>query len=147
VQNELIKFRVRADEKQILSEAVGKAGMTLSNMLRRTGRAAAAGRIAPRAVLTDLVLIRTAANRLASLANASEADPAAIVACIKRRPRTFGLLRLAPIGHPLRARYSARTCPAVLFRRRTLENLVGQCGVVTAVAKPNLADLQFQFWT
>jgi len=50
VQNELIKFRVRADEKQILSEAVGKAGMTLSKMLRRTGRAAAAGRIAPRAV-------------------------------------------------------------------------------------------------
>lgn len=81
--SELIKFRIRADEKQILSEAADRAGMTLSEMLRRAGRAAAAGRIAPRAVLTEFALIRTAANRLVSLAEAPETDAAALAACIK----------------------------------------------------------------
>ena len=65
--SELIKFRIRADEKQAFSEAADRAGMTLSEMLRRAGRAAAAGRIAPRAALTDFALIRTAANRLTTL--------------------------------------------------------------------------------
>ena len=81
--SELIKFRIRGDEKQVLSEAADRAGMTLSEMLRRAGRAAAAGRIAPRAVMTDFALIRTAANRLASLAEAADADSAAVLACMK----------------------------------------------------------------
>ncbi|WP_315766304.1 MULTISPECIES: plasmid mobilization protein [unclassified Bradyrhizobium] len=83
MQSELIKFRLRPEEKQLLTEAAERAGMTVSEMLRRAGRAAAAGRIAPRAALTDFALIRTAANRLASLADAPETDAAAITACIK----------------------------------------------------------------
>jgi uncharacterized protein (DUF1778 family) len=100
MRSELVKFRIRADDKRLLSEAADKAGVTLSEMLRRAGRAAAAGRIAPRAVLTDLVLIRTAANKLASLADTPDADPAVLVACAKSTAddlRTIATRHLANI--------------------------------------------------
>lgn len=82
MKSELVKFRIRAEEKEALSEAAERAGVTISELLRRAGRAAAAGRFAPRAVLREFVLIRTAANRLASLAETHDADPA-ITACMK----------------------------------------------------------------
>jgi hypothetical protein len=34
-------------------------------------------------MLSDLVLVRTAANRLATLVGAPDADPAVIAACVK----------------------------------------------------------------
>jgi len=83
MQSELIKFRVDAGDKELIAKAAAKAGTSVSELLRRAGRAAACGRIASRSVLSDLVLIRTAANRLTTLADAPDADPAAIAACVK----------------------------------------------------------------
>jgi len=83
MQSELIKFRVDAGDKELIAKAAAKAGMSVSELLRRAGRAAAYGRIASRSVLSDLVLIRTAANRLATLADAPDADPAAIAARVR----------------------------------------------------------------
>jgi hypothetical protein len=83
MQTELIKFRIAADDKQVISDAAERAGMTVSELLRRAGRAAASGRIASRAVLTDLVSIRSAANRLATLADTPNVDPAAVRAAVK----------------------------------------------------------------
>jgi hypothetical protein len=83
MQNELIKFRVAADDKLVINEAAGRAGLTVSELLRRAARAAASGRIASRAVLTDLVTIRTAANRLAALAETPNLDPRAMATAVK----------------------------------------------------------------
>jgi uncharacterized protein (DUF1778 family) len=83
MQGGLIKFRIDADGKAAIANAATKAGTTVSELLRRAARAAASGRIASRSVLTDLVAIRTAANRLAALAEAPDADPAAVAACVK----------------------------------------------------------------
>ena len=82
MKSKLVKFRIRAEEKEALSEAADRAGVTISELLRRAGRAAAAGRFAPRGVLREFVLIRTAANRLASLAETHDANPT-VAACIK----------------------------------------------------------------
>jgi hypothetical protein len=82
MKSKLVKFRIRAEEKEALSEAADRAGVTISELLRRAGRAAAAGRFAPRGVLSEFVLIRTAANRLASLAETHDANPT-VAACIK----------------------------------------------------------------
>lgn len=73
---ELIKFRIATDDKQVISDAADRAGVTVSELLRRAGRAAASGRIASRAVLMDLVSIRSAANRLATLADTPNVNPA-----------------------------------------------------------------------
>ena len=83
MQSDLIKFRVASGDKQLIANAATKAGTTVSEFLRRSGRAAASGRIASRSVLSDLVLIRTAANRLATLVDAPDADPAVIAASVK----------------------------------------------------------------
>jgi uncharacterized protein (DUF1778 family) len=83
MQGGLIKFRIAAGDKQLIANAATKAGTTVSELLRRAGRAAASGRIASRSVLSDLVLIRTAANRLATLMDTPNAEPAVIAACVK----------------------------------------------------------------
>lgn len=49
--SEIIKFRVSADEKHKFIDAAQGAGMTLSDLLRRAGKAAVAGRIASRPIL------------------------------------------------------------------------------------------------
>jgi hypothetical protein len=80
---DVIKFRLAADEKRRIMAAADRAGITASDLLRRAGRAAASGRIASRAVLSDLVLIRTTANRLAAMVDNPDADPAAVAAGVK----------------------------------------------------------------
>jgi uncharacterized protein (DUF1778 family) len=83
MQGGLIKFRVADGDKLLIANAAARTGTTVSELLRRAGRAAASGRIASRSVLSDLVLIRTAANRLATLVDAPDADPAVIAASVK----------------------------------------------------------------
>jgi hypothetical protein len=61
--SEIIKFRVAAGEKLRFVNAAQTAGMTVSDLLRRAGKAAIAGRIASRPVLADLVYIRAMASR------------------------------------------------------------------------------------
>jgi NADPH:quinone reductase-like Zn-dependent oxidoreductase len=48
MQGGLIKFRVAAGDKLLIANAATKAGTTVSELLRRAGRAAASGRIASR---------------------------------------------------------------------------------------------------
>jgi uncharacterized protein (DUF1778 family) len=79
----VIKFRVGDDEKLMLANAAHQAGISISDLLRRAGRAAVAGRIASRPLLADLVSIRRAANRLAALADAPTADPTVMAAAVK----------------------------------------------------------------
>ena len=81
--SEIIKFRVDADEKQRIVAAANRAGISTSDLLRRAGRAAMSGRIASRAVLSDLVLIRTTANRLAAMVDDPAADPAVVTAGVR----------------------------------------------------------------
>jgi|UPI00036DCE73 uncharacterized protein (DUF1778 family) len=83
MQGGLIKFRVAAADKRLIADAAARAGTTVSELLRRAGRAAASGRITSRPMLSDLVLVRTAANRLATLMDAPDADPAVIAARVK----------------------------------------------------------------
>jgi uncharacterized protein (DUF1778 family) len=83
MQDGLIKFRIDADGKAAITNAATKAGTTVSELLRRAARASTSGRIASRSVLTDLVAVRTAANRLATLVDAPDGDPAALAACVK----------------------------------------------------------------
>lgn len=81
--SEIIKFRVATGEKLQFANAAHDAGMTVSDLVRRAGKAAIAGRIASRSVLADLVHIRTMANHLDALCTVPAADPAEIVAEIK----------------------------------------------------------------
>ncbi|WP_315761421.1 plasmid mobilization protein [Bradyrhizobium sp. SZCCHNS2005] len=81
--SEMIKFRVAAGEKLQFVNAAQNAGMTLSDLLRRAGKAAIAGRIASRPVLADLVHIRAMANHLDALCGVLGGDPAEIGAEIK----------------------------------------------------------------
>lgn len=81
--SEVIKFRVATGEKLMFVNAARNSGTTLSDLLRRAGKAAIAGRIASRSVLTDLVYIRSMANRLDALATIPGGDPAEISAAIK----------------------------------------------------------------
>jgi len=83
MQGGLIKFRVADGDKLLIANAAERAGITVSELLRRASRAAISGRIASRSVLSDLVLIRTAASRLATLVDAPDADPAVIAASVK----------------------------------------------------------------
>ena len=63
--------------------AADRAGISTSDLLRRAGRAATSGRIASRSVLSDLVLVRATANRLAAVIDDPAADPAAVAASVK----------------------------------------------------------------
>ena len=83
MQGGLIKFRVADGDKLLIANAAERAGITVSELLRRASRAAISARIASRSVLSDLVLIRTAASRLATLVDAPDADPAVIAASVK----------------------------------------------------------------
>ncbi len=73
---EFIKFRVDPDEKRRIMAAADRAGISASDLLRRASRAAVAGRIASRSVLSDLTIIRAAANRLAAMVESPDVDPA-----------------------------------------------------------------------
>lgn len=81
--SEIIKFRVPMGHKERLSKAARDAGMTISEMLRRSARAAVAGRIASRPVLADLVHLRSMANRLDALAVVAGNDSVGISTEIK----------------------------------------------------------------
>lgn len=98
MQSEVIKFRVDAGEKQRIINAAQNAGISTSDLLRRAGRAAAAGRIASRAVLSDLVLIRATANRLAAIVDDSAADPAAVAAGVKAAVADFRQIAARYLG-------------------------------------------------
>jgi len=86
---EFLKFRVDADEKRRIMAAAERAGLSTSDLLRRAGRAAIAGRIASRAVLSDLTMIRAAANRLAAMVDNPEADLATVAAGVKTAVADF----------------------------------------------------------
>ena len=66
-----IKFRIPAGDKDLLVNGANDAGTTLSDLLRRAGKAAVKGRIASRPLLADLVYLRSLANRLDSIAEAA----------------------------------------------------------------------------
>ena len=68
MHSEIIKFRVPAGDKDLFVNAARDAKMTVSDLLRRAGKAAIKGRIASRPVLADLVHLRSVANRLDSIA-------------------------------------------------------------------------------
>lgn len=86
---EFIKFRIGADEKRRITAAAERAGISTSDLLRRAGRAAIAGRIASRSILSDLAMIRTAANSLAAMVDSPDADPAAVAAGVKAAVADF----------------------------------------------------------
>lgn len=81
--SKIIKFRVASGEKLMFTNAAQSAGMTLSDLLRRAAKAAVAGRIASRPVLSDLVHIRSVANRLDALSATCGSDPIQVAAEIK----------------------------------------------------------------
>lgn len=66
--SETIKFRVPAGDKDLFVNAAKDAGTTVSDLLRRAGKAAIRGRVASRPLLADLVHLRSVANRLDSIA-------------------------------------------------------------------------------
>jgi hypothetical protein len=88
-QTSLIKFRVTDAEKQSFVEAAREADQTVSSILRRAGRAVIGGRIASRAVLVDLVAIRSAANALASAASDPAIDLAQMAVVAKNTAETL----------------------------------------------------------
>lgn len=96
--SEIIKFRVDPDEKQRIVAAANRAGISTSDLLRRAGRAATSGRIASRAVLSDLVLIRTTANRLAQMVNDPAADLTAVAAGVKAAVDCFREIATRHLG-------------------------------------------------
>lgn len=76
-QSELIRFRLTTAEKQQISAAALRAETSVSALVRRAARAAAAGRLADRQLLADLVSVRRIANHLLSLAeNSVSVSPA-----------------------------------------------------------------------
>lgn len=75
-QTALVKFRVTAAEKQSLVDAARVADQSVSAILRRAGRAVIGGRVASRAVLTDLAAVRSIANALAAAATNPAVDQA-----------------------------------------------------------------------
>ncbi|MBN8986665.1 MAG: ribbon-helix-helix protein, CopG family [Rhizobiales bacterium] len=48
MKSRLVTFRIKAEKKEALGEAAERAGVTISELLRRAGRAT--GRFAPRGV-------------------------------------------------------------------------------------------------
>ena len=81
--SEIIKFRVARGEKTALSNAARLAGMTVSDLMRRAGKAAIKGRIASRPILVDLAHVRSTANRLDALAAIAGGDAVEISTEIK----------------------------------------------------------------
>ena len=81
--SEIIKFRVARDDKTALFNAAQAAGMTVSDLMRRAGKAAIKGRIASRPILVDLAHVRSTANRLDALAGSADGDAAEISTQIK----------------------------------------------------------------
>lgn len=74
-QSELIRFRLTTFEKAQIAAAAQRADISVSSLVRRAARAAAAGRPVSRDLLADLATIRRAANALASIAEGTEGLP------------------------------------------------------------------------
>ncbi|MDA9442953.1 hypothetical protein XH98_28430 [Bradyrhizobium sp. CCBAU 51745] len=83
MESEVIKFRIARGDKTALFDAAEAAGMTVSDLMRRAGKAAIKGRIASRPILVDLAHVRSTANRLDALAAVTGGDVAKISAEIK----------------------------------------------------------------
>lgn len=98
MSSEIIKFRVDVDEKRRIVAAANRAGISASDLLRRAGRAAISGRIASRAVLSDLVLIRTTANRLAAMIDDPASNPAVVAAGVKAAVDDFRQIAARHLG-------------------------------------------------
>jgi hypothetical protein len=96
--SDIIKFRIDADEKRRIMAAADRAGITASDLLRRAGRAALSGRIASRAVLSDLVLIRATANRLAAMIDDPTVDPTVVAAGVKAAVDHFRQIAARHLG-------------------------------------------------
>jgi hypothetical protein len=96
--SEIIKFRIDADEKRRIMAAAENAGVSISDLLRRAGRAATSGRIASRSVLSDLVLVRATANRLAAMIDDPAADPVAVTASVKAAVDDFRRIAARHLG-------------------------------------------------
>jgi uncharacterized protein (DUF1778 family) len=82
-QGALIKFRLTASEKQQIADAARRAETSVSALVRRAARDAAAGRLADRNLLADLVLIRRTANSLASIADSTAGLPAELIGQVR----------------------------------------------------------------
>jgi hypothetical protein len=96
--SDIIKFRVDADEKRRIMAAADRAGITASDLLRRAGRAAVSGRIVSRAVLSDLVLIRATANRLAAMIDDPAVDQTKVAAGVKAAVDDFRQIAARHLG-------------------------------------------------
>jgi hypothetical protein len=96
--SEVVRFRIDADEKRRIMAAAARNGMSISDLLRRASRAAVSGRIASRAVLSDLVLIRTTANRLAAAVDNPDADVAAVIAGVMTAVEDFRRIAARHLG-------------------------------------------------
>lgn len=98
MQSHVIKFRVAADEKQRIMAAAERIGISTSDLLRRAGHAAASGRIASRTVLSDLVLIRATANRLAAMVDNPDVDPVVVAASVRAAVDDFRQIAARHLG-------------------------------------------------
>lgn len=79
----VIKFRVREEDKLLFAKAAAAADMTLSSYLRRAGRMAVTGRMTTRPMLAEAAHMRRLANSLAMMAESKEVDPERFAALAK----------------------------------------------------------------
>ena len=82
MKSKLVKFRIRAEEKEALSEAADRAELRFPSFCDAQAVPRLRAGLRRAEFLREFVLIRTAANRLASLAETHDANPT-VAACIK----------------------------------------------------------------
>jgi hypothetical protein len=90
--SDIIKFRVPAGDKDLFVNCARNAGMTVSDLLRRAGKAAINGRIASRPVLADLVHLRSVANRLDAIAEVAGGGAVEISTEIKAAAQSLRII-------------------------------------------------------
>jgi hypothetical protein len=82
-QNELIRFRLTATEKEQIASAARRAETSISALVRRAARDAAAGRPADRNFCADIVTIRRTANALLSVVENARGLPADLIGHVR----------------------------------------------------------------
>ena len=73
MKDDILKLRLKSDQKAQLRKAADREGLSLSSLVRRASLLAARGRIGDEAIRTDMLTIRRAVNgregHIATLAN------------------------------------------------------------------------------
>lgn len=82
-QNESIRFRLTAKEKEQIASAAHLAETSVSALVRRAARDAAASRPVDRTFLADLVAIRRTANSLMSIAEGKAELPSELIGQVR----------------------------------------------------------------